>query len=1345
ADHPYLRDAVFFEDAATGDKIAQGFAPESPFPNVQRYFFGDSRDNRFSGGAMEDHLYGGGGEDSLDGAGGRDYLEGNAGADTLQGGAGEDTLVGGAGEDRLEGGAGFDTYVVGSGRDAIFDADGQGVVKDGAGRVIAGTFVKQGTQYVFLADAGITATRNSPLTITLSGGASVVIEDYEEGALGIHLREGAQPSETVIAGDQDLAAPHDYLAGVPDATVGYHWKAGVGDDVVNPKSLADDRIEGNEGSDVLAGSNGNDELYGADRVELVDFLAQSQNAARIEGRGDWLSGGLGDDLLVGGHRDDVLMGGGGRDLLVGGGGDDVIDGDDNFLPTRSGFYDGGEIPERFLGAVAFDWSVDRGDPLNPLFSPVAAFANARDVGAADVVYAGAGNDIVVGMLGDDLLHGEAGNDVMTGDEGHDLLFGGDAADLLHGDGPKLVDPAEAGRDFLDGGAGDDLLIGGGEADVLVGGEGSDRLFGDGDDVPEAYQKGDSLDGGDGNDYLRGYGGDDLLFGGAGDDALLGEAGADTLSGQDGADLLSGGEGDDLLFGGTGQDDLQGDGGKDHLDGEQGDDLLAGGAGDDELFGGEGADQLAGDEGHDLLAGGEEADRLFGDAGDDRLYGGESTDQLEGGAGDDLLDGGEGSDYLAGGAGNDTYVVDASDTVFDEEGENLIRFAAGVSADDLVLQTRFDDRGPAYVLTVQGREVYSFPKDRPGLLQGIEFADGSAFTSPEEVLDFAYRAPQNLVGQETDDLLVGWGGNDYLYGSSGNDTLHGGAGTDHLEGEAGDDFLWGGKGEDFLRGGEGSDTYLFKRGDGRDVILEEGNAASVDTLQLAPDILPQHATVARRANGDLVVEIQGTGDAVTVEGWYNEPRNRIERIVFGDGTELRLSDLESLPVAPIVGSEGNDRLQGTPAQDTLLGRDGDDVLDGGAGEDRLEGGAGADTYLVGFGMGRDRVVDASAEVNTLRLAEGLGFDHLGLRQQNADLFVTLRGSEEGVLLNDYFAQDQRWQVRLADGQTKTVAELLLRPDPHEGDEVARAWEDYIAGARAQHEAHLRRLGYRPRGDGAMEYIPETVSLAYSFRWTQRTYYAGTLAGTTSETRRFSSALNGFGGLFNLDHFYRYVEKFVFSRQASDEAVIIRSAPSPERVETDLDERVALALRWDRSDRGPVYGGSWSHTYMDVDPLTNELKTFYRDSGTDEYGYRTYTLLGYTPSDAPPNVDTYVPLTWNPAPLIVKVERQHERSWTLEEIVAGPSDNEIHGRWDEISLIDAGAGNDVVYAGRQDFVYGGSGDDRLEGGRIVYGGPGNDTLLYGTTLLGGPGEDEMDGGQGATRYRIDPAEPGVDLIH
>lgn len=53
--------------------------------------------------------------------------------------------------------------------------------------------------------------------------------------------------------------------------------------------------------------------------------------------------------------------------------------------------------------------------------------------------------------------------------------------------------------------------------------------------------------------------------------------------------------------------------------------------------------------------------------------------------------------------------------------------------------------------------------------------------------------------------------------------------------------------------------------------------------------------------------------------------------------------------------------------------------------------------------------------------------------------------------------------------------------------------------------------------------------------------------------------------------------------------------------------------------------------------------------------------------------------------------------------------------------------------------------MESGITLLGGPGNDTLLWGTALIGGAGDDEMDGGDGATRYFIDPAEPGVDLIH
>lgn len=84
-------------------------------------------------------------------------------------------------------------------------------------------------------------------------------------------------------------------------------RRGAGNDVVKPQDIADDRLEGNEGSDVLAGSNGDDELCGVNRKGLVGFLSRCENAACVEGRADWLSRGLSEDLLSGSRRDDVRM------------------------------------------------------------------------------------------------------------------------------------------------------------------------------------------------------------------------------------------------------------------------------------------------------------------------------------------------------------------------------------------------------------------------------------------------------------------------------------------------------------------------------------------------------------------------------------------------------------------------------------------------------------------------------------------------------------------------------------------------------------------------------------------------------------------------------------------------------------------------------------------------------------------------------------------------------------------------------------------------------------------------------------------------------------------------------
>lgn len=92
-------------------------------------------------------------------------------------------------------------------------------------------------------------------------------------------------------------------------------------------------------------------------------------------------------------------------------------------------------------------------------------------------------------------------------------------------------------------------------------------------------------------------------------------------------------------------------------------------------------------------------------------------------------------------------------------------------------------------------------------------------------------------------------------------------------------------------------------------------------------------------------------------------------------------------ATITGTNGPDRLKGTPRADRLVGRGGNDLILGNGGRDRLLGGSGNDTLLGGrggdrifAGSGRDVVVSGAGNdrVSTRdssrdRVACGPGFD------------------------------------------------------------------------------------------------------------------------------------------------------------------------------------------------------------------------------------------------------------------------------------------------------------------------------------------------------------------------------------
>ncbi len=277
--------------------------------------------------------------------------------------------------------------------------------------------------------------------------------------------------------------------------------------------------------------------------------------------------------------------------------------------------------------------------------------------------------------------------------------------------------------------------------------------------------------------LAGTPGNDVLKGSDENNDISGDEGNDIIFGGDGRDWIAAGAGDDELHGGPGHDHLEGDDGNDLMQGDGGRDWLTGGPGDDTLYGGDHADHLFGDDGNDTLN---------GDNGTDYLNGGLGNDILHGGADEDTLDGGEGNDELYGEARNDTLWGNAGDDHLDGGGGDDVLF--GGDGDDHL--------------------IGSFQSDT---LSGGEGDD-------------------LLEGGTQADILDGGAGNDVLYGGNGEDILAGGDGDDRLSGGYDNDVLHGGSGNDILEGGRQFDTFVFRPGDGQDVIVDFQNNA--DTIDLS---------------------------------------------------------------------------------------------------------------------------------------------------------------------------------------------------------------------------------------------------------------------------------------------------------------------------------------------------------------------------------------------------------------------------------------------------------------------------------------------------------------------------------
>jgi len=851
-------------------------------------------------------LWGGAGDDKITGGNGDDKINGGSQNDTIIGRLGNDDIIGGIGNDQISGGPGDDDIY----GDSAAGAAGGSISWDSCGTNAPQTgFDGNDTIQAGLGEDRVCGQGGDD---TLTGGIS------NASAVGDGPESGSQCGNNV---DDDV------------------------DDVIDDGCLdAADEIHGGSGSDDIIGGDGGDTLHG-------------------DGDPDHIDGGKGDDTIYGGDESspgDVIVGGPGSDTIYGGDGDDIIIGG-NLIQG-----------EPDVGDARLDGEGDNDTILgdNATFTDSVFTLIDPDIGGADNMYGGSGEDVMRGQRGDDTMWGGNGDDDMRGNDGNDTMHGGANDDDMQGNDGNDTMNGDAGGDDMFGNAGIDTMHGDGGDDYMRGGTQDDTMYGDANDDEMYGDSGkDTMYGGDDMDYMRGGIGEDTMEGNGGADEMYGDAGQDDMIG---GSSTAGAEDDeqyvvglgnigDRMYGNARHDVMAGDNAQItrpdgtnpdgsvkrsvtlydlgcDVDNEAGNDIMSGGHGNDDMYGGGENDTMHGNAGDDYLEGNCADDEMYGDAGQDDLIGG--TSQNAGGVPD-------GGDTMYGGSNSSDLLSD-----FDVLAGDNASIVRPVDGGDWIT-----DDFSAEAIGVVRRVV---------TLYDVGEVDPPAGTGPAG------------TGTSGGDDMFGEGGFDIMYGQGGNENeMRGGTGDDYMEGNDGADEMYGDQGQDDLIGGTGrtkSDdpsTAEDGRLDGSDTIYGGDGAGGVADNDYDV-IMGDNATI------DRPLDAEGKWQTNT----FNAAVKRI----------IRLYDVGEVdPPAGTgpagTGTSGGDTLYGEANDDVMYGQGADDTMSGGPGDDYMEGNDGSDTMTgedgnddMAGGTGRinddpPEGTDGRLDAGEVNMTGGNGFDFM----------------------------------------------------------------------------------------------------------------------------------------------------------------------------------------------------------------------------------------------------------------------------------------------------------------------------------------------------------------------------------
>jgi Ca2+-binding RTX toxin-like protein len=1035
-------------------------------------------------------------------------MSGGAGNDTLTGGRFDDALDGGTGNDLLQGNLGNDTYLFGAadGADRIVDVVGANQLQLKPGLTPAGVQLMRTGQ---MGNGAISANDSLVITVPATGarlwideffqpaGASTLTQiRFDDGTVwnysAIATRAGASLTGAANA-MTGTSANNNYIVDNPNdaiteaanggfdkvtssvsytlpteveeldliGTLAYDATGNAGDNVLRGND-ANNTFRGGGGNDTYYGGKGDDTyiysayawnyayaLYNAPVLDIVELAGEGNDTLSTNGFAAVLPDNV-EQLVVtplvqANYTHTV------EDPLIANYTGNALN---NLIDTSAANYsyfvsfaingvrmDGGLGADTMIGASGIDtFVVDNvGDVVverkagnNAVESSVswtldAAFANLKLTGATAIngtgnaranVLDGSSNaaaNRLVGLAGDDTY------DVDSADTVVEQAGGGNDTVLVRSLAPTATGPIN-----MSNWANVETLM-------LAGDLGNVDLTGS--------NAGETLYGSLGANLIQGLGGDDVLYNLNPADVAYNTryqfypypAAADTLQGGDGNDTIYNYGGTSVIDGGAGQDTL-------YLN----DAYFAtvdGGAGNDTLIATSTVPAAVNASMQNAFS------LAFGlGSGQDVVWTSQLRTAADWGAQRSILS------SIALKAGTDA---------------GNLRLAR--SGADLVLSLADGLQTPADSLTVQGFYDSAAGGAIQSSLDAIELQDGTFLTRDAMAAGVGHADLQTATAN--DDLLIttatlhqlsGGAGNDQIVGQAGNDALDGGQGDDVLYGGNGDDLLTGGAGNDTLVGGRGADTYAYSLGWGHDVVDEQQLTVAAkymgqqlvadgatDAIVFDDSVLALDLTVVN-TGADLVLTHKVTGDSITVAGYFLGSGNLVEQIRFADGTvwdAARVNSLTSIGIS-IVGTAGNDRLNGSP---------GNDLLDGRAGADTMTGGTGDDTYFVD--NTRDIVTEVAGggvdTVNTtITWALGAELENLNLlgtaainATGNAKANVINGNSAANVLTGgagaDTMAGGAGNDTYVVDDAGDVVIEL-----PGGGSDLVKASVSYVLGAEVE---------------------------------------------------------------------------------------------------------------------------------------------------------------------------------------------------------------------------------------------------------------------------------------------------------